>query len=366
MSRNAAPATTTTSLGARFARPTDVSVARDSQDARDQDVVVLLPLDQVRAAPWQSRRFFDDDALDALAASIREHGVLHPVSVRRVVGTGNGGARYELIFGERRLRAVRVNAARHAGGATGIATIPARIIDVDDVGARAMTLVENAVRDDIRPLEIALGFRELRDALLVAGQPAGIRALGRHACQSASVVSEYMTIADTITDDVLRIAGYMLDSGALDHARIGRLTKGALLRAARGATDEARAATLRAVRVQRAGPHARGELGDVDVPDDPAAAAAADDPAMRYWSDGGVSLRVAPPIARLSAAAARRYTDAVAPILRALVRRAAPDDGYLVSSSGPGLVLSVPDVRTLSESQKRRLQHAVTELLRDG
>ncbi|MCY4277087.1 MAG: ParB/RepB/Spo0J family partition protein [Gammaproteobacteria bacterium] len=106
-----------------------------------------VPIDLIRRNSDQPRRHFGEDDLAALADSIREQGVLEPVLLRPA-GEGN----YEIVAGERRWRA-----AQQAG----LTQIPALIRDVDDSQARAVALVENMQRVDLRPLEQAEGLHQL-------------------------------------------------------------------------------------------------------------------------------------------------------------------------------------------------------------
>jgi len=106
-----------------------------------------VPLDRITANPQQPRARFDADELDALTVSITAHGVLQPVIVR---GLANGN--YQLVAGERRVRA-----ARQAG----LTTIPAVIRDPSEEEMIELALVENLQRTDLNPLEEALGFRVL-------------------------------------------------------------------------------------------------------------------------------------------------------------------------------------------------------------
>jgi ParB family chromosome partitioning protein len=108
-----------------------------------------LPLDAIDPNPAQPRRRFDPAALAQLAGSIRRHGVLQPVVVRRA------GDRYELVVGERRWRA-----AREAG----LARLPAVVADVAPRDRLELALVENVQRNDLNPIELALAFRALTEA----------------------------------------------------------------------------------------------------------------------------------------------------------------------------------------------------------
>ncbi|MCY3568100.1 MAG: ParB/RepB/Spo0J family partition protein, partial [Chloroflexi bacterium] len=103
--------------------------------------------------PSQPRREFDREALDELAASIREHGVLQPLLVR---ATGSGG--YELIAGERRWRAASL---------AGLETVPVVVQDDsndDEEAALTLALVENLQRSDLNPVEMATAFEQLAES----------------------------------------------------------------------------------------------------------------------------------------------------------------------------------------------------------
>ncbi len=99
--------------------------------------------------PEQPRRHFDPGHLEQLAASIRRHGVLQPVVVRRA------GERFELVVGERRYRASQ---------AAGLETIPAVIADIAPAARLEVALVENIQRQDLNPIELAQAYRALADA----------------------------------------------------------------------------------------------------------------------------------------------------------------------------------------------------------
>jgi ParB family chromosome partitioning protein len=109
-----------------------------------------VPVGAVAPNPKQPRTVFEDETLDALAVSIREVGVLQPIVVRR---TGDG---YEVIAGERRLRA-----AKRAG----LATIPVILRDSDDAESLREALIENIHREDLGPIDLAEAFRELLEEL---------------------------------------------------------------------------------------------------------------------------------------------------------------------------------------------------------
>jgi ParB family transcriptional regulator, chromosome partitioning protein len=105
-----------------------------------------IPLAELEANPFQPRRHFDQAGLEELAATIRAHGVLTPVVVRR----GPGG--YQVVAGERRVRAARL---------AGLTRIPAVIKEASDAQALEMALVENLQREDLNPVEGAEAYRRL-------------------------------------------------------------------------------------------------------------------------------------------------------------------------------------------------------------
>ncbi len=135
--------------GADEPAPFDVPTRRASPGASRPDAPDELPIDRIDPNPDQPRRVFDAAQLEELAGSIRRHGVLQPVVVRR------SGVRYQLIVGERRWRAAR---------AAGCATIPAVVADVAPGDRLELALVENVQREDLNPIELAHAFRTLAES----------------------------------------------------------------------------------------------------------------------------------------------------------------------------------------------------------
>lgn len=115
-------------------------------DALPNDFV-YLPISKVEPRKEQPRTNFDEAGLSDLAESIREHGVLQPLTVRRV-----DGGYYQIIAGERRWRASRL---------AGLYEVPARIIDADDKKATELAMVENLQRENLNPVEEAHGYKTL-------------------------------------------------------------------------------------------------------------------------------------------------------------------------------------------------------------
>jgi ParB family chromosome partitioning protein len=111
--------------------------------------VAEIDLDEIDANPYQPRTIFDAEALEELATSIKEIGIIQPITVRR---TDNG--RYQLISGERRLRAAKT---------AGINKMPAYIREANDQNLLEMALVENIQREDLDSIEIAISYQRLLD-----------------------------------------------------------------------------------------------------------------------------------------------------------------------------------------------------------
>ena len=109
----------------------------------------MLPISRVEPRSGQPRTVFDEPALQELAESISQHGVLQPITVRAL-----DSGYYQIIAGERRWRASRL---------AGLTEIPARVIEADDRKAQEIALVENLQREDLNPLEEARGYRALME-----------------------------------------------------------------------------------------------------------------------------------------------------------------------------------------------------------
>ena len=112
--------------------------------------VLLLPQDSILPNPDQPRKRFDYDELEGLAQSIRQNGILQPVTVRR--RTDGKNVKFELVAGERRLRAARL---------VGLTKIPAIETDADEKSSAVLSLIENLQRQDLNPIEEAEGYERL-------------------------------------------------------------------------------------------------------------------------------------------------------------------------------------------------------------
>jgi len=109
-----------------------------------------IEISQIEPNPNQPRREFDSEALQELATSIRELGIIQPITLRKI-----DGQKYQIIAGERRWRASQL---------AGLTKIPAYIVTVEDQNAMEMALVENIQREDLNAIEIALAYQHLAEA----------------------------------------------------------------------------------------------------------------------------------------------------------------------------------------------------------
>src|SRR5713226_7916208 len=181
-------------LSALFGEESDDIAAADRQR-----VGKSVPIGFLRAGRFQPRHRFDDDALRALADSIREKGVLQPLLVRRHPDAANS---YEIIAGERRWRAAQL-AQLHE--------VPVVIKELDDRAALEIALVENVQREDLTALEEAEGYRRLMEEFGYTQE-----ALGTAVGKSRSHVANMMRLL-ALPDPVRAL----VESGALTagHAR---------------------------------------------------------------------------------------------------------------------------------------------------
>ena len=117
----------------------DAALQTESADS------LYLPISQVESCAGQPRKHFDDAALADLADSIREHGIIQPLTVRKLAS-----GYYQIIAGERRWRAARL---------AGLTQVPAIVIEADDRKAMELALIENLQREDLNPIEEAEGYK---------------------------------------------------------------------------------------------------------------------------------------------------------------------------------------------------------------
>ena len=167
-----------------------------------QPQYVDLPIDRIRESPTNPRRRFAD--LEELAASIKTHGLLQPVTVRRV------GNHHELIFGARRLRAAKL---------AGLTSIAAELKVLDDRTVREVQLIENLQRQDVHPLEESDGYKALmgNDASITIDEVAAKVGKSRaYVYQRLSLAKLAPKVRELVATDVLPLS-YALKLVTLDH-----------------------------------------------------------------------------------------------------------------------------------------------------
>ena len=174
-----------------------VKEAGDAPTAGNDGTPHTLKLTQLQPGRYQPRTRMDEGSLYELAESIKAQGVMQPILVRPI-----DGARYEIIAGERRMR---------AAGLAGLDEVPVLVRDVPDESAAAMALIENIQREDLNPLEEAQGLKRLTDEFGLTHEMAA-QAVGR----SRSAASNLLRLLN-LTEPVQQ----MLMAGDIDmgHAR---------------------------------------------------------------------------------------------------------------------------------------------------
>ncbi len=121
----------------------------DVMETQEEKSSLYLPISQVESCASQPRKLFDPEALADLADSIREHGIIQPLTVRKLQS-----GYYQIIAGERRWRAARM---------AGLSEVPAIVIEADDRKAMELAMIENLQREDLNPIEEAEGYQVLME-----------------------------------------------------------------------------------------------------------------------------------------------------------------------------------------------------------
>lgn len=165
-----------------------------SDEIAEKSPYQLLPIYKVEPNPDQPRRDFDEEELQALSESIAVHGIIQPLTVREMA---NGY--YQIIAGERRWRAARL---------ANLAEVPAIVMEADDRKVTELALIENLQRQDLNPIEEALGYQKLVDDFGITKEEASQR-VGK----SRSAVSNAMRLLS-------------LPTPIIDMLREGKLTAG--------------------------------------------------------------------------------------------------------------------------------------------
>lgn len=173
----------------------DNSSMEDSSSKENQ--INILRISLVDPKSDQPRKYFDKEALNDLAESIRENGLLQPILVREY-----GEGRYQIIAGERRFRACKL---------AGLAEIPAIVLDRDDKNAAQIALIENIQREDLNPIEEAMAYKALAEEYDMTQEE-----LSYKVGKSRPAIANSMRLLDLPEEIITMVAAGDLSAG---HAR---------------------------------------------------------------------------------------------------------------------------------------------------
>lgn len=153
----------------------DISSASDKNADKIVGSIIELAIDSIEVNPFQPRTYFNEESLHELADSIKELGIIQPITVRKLKGNN-----FQLVSGERRFRASK---------AIGLDTIPAYVRIANDQEMLEMALVENIQRRDLDPIEVALSYQRLIDEIKLTQDQ-----LGKRVGKKRSTVTNYLRL----------------------------------------------------------------------------------------------------------------------------------------------------------------------------
>lgn len=183
-----------------------------SLSVQDDDKVIEIPLNQLRANPYQPRKTFDEEAIRELAESIRQHGVIQPIIVRSVLKG------YEIIAGERRFRA-----SQYCGNST----IPAVVRTFSDQQVMEIALIENLQRENLNAMEVAVAYQNLMDTFQLTQEELSLK-VGKSRSHIANFL-RLLSLPDEVKEYVSRGTLSMGHARALvgikDNGKIKQLAK---------------------------------------------------------------------------------------------------------------------------------------------
>ena len=178
-------------------RGLDALISTEEVRPQGSSTINEIPLSQIEANPNQPRREFDSEALQELANSIRELGIITPITLRQV-----DTKRFQIIAGERRWRASQM---------VGLQSIPAYIRTINDENVMEMALVENIQREDLNAIEIALAYQHLMDSTGMTQEKVSER-VGK----SRTAVANYLRLLKLPAQVQMALQNKSIDMG---HAR---------------------------------------------------------------------------------------------------------------------------------------------------
>jgi len=176
---------------------TDITSNKFENEGKVVGAVSNIEISAIEVNPFQPRTHFDEQALNELATSIKEHGIIQPVTVRKL-----GYDKYQLISGERRFRASQI---------AGLKTIPAYIRIADDQTMLEMALVENIQREDLNAIEVAISYKRLIEECSLTQEQ-----LSQKVSKQRSTISNYLRLLKLPVEIQLAIRNGDLSMG---HAR---------------------------------------------------------------------------------------------------------------------------------------------------
>ncbi|MDP1624088.1 MAG: ParB/RepB/Spo0J family partition protein [Bacteroidales bacterium] len=170
---------------------------RDISGEYAAEYIIQIRPEQIEPNPFQPRSHFDEAELRELAGSILEHGIIQPLTIRRI-----GHNKYQLISGERRLKASKL---------AGLTQVPAYLRLANDEQMLEMSLVENIQREDLNPLEIAISFQRLLDECRIKQDD-----LSKKVGKDRSTISNYIRLLKLPTEIQVAVRDNLISMG---HAR---------------------------------------------------------------------------------------------------------------------------------------------------
>ena len=167
-------------------------------DSTSTDEIVELPIDELRPNPYQPRKVFDEEKLQELADSIKEHGIFQPIIVKRSSIKG-----YEIIAGERRVKACKM---------IGLEKIPAIVRDFTDQQMMEIALLENLQRENLNAIEEATAYKNLLDAMQITQEELAKR-LGKSRSHITNMIG-LLSLPEEVKDMMIE------EKISMSHARV--------------------------------------------------------------------------------------------------------------------------------------------------
>ena len=173
------------------------SVEKKIVNETPKEEIVNVKLDELRSNPYQPRKVFDEEALQELADSIKEHGVFQPIIVKKSIKG------YEIIAGERRVKASRI---------AGLTEIPAIIRDFNDTQMMEIALLENLQRENLNAIEEATAYKKLQETLVLTQEELAKR-LGKSRSHITNMIG-ILSLPQNIKDEISK------NNISMGHARV--------------------------------------------------------------------------------------------------------------------------------------------------